>query len=67
MKWLKELHPPEKMVFLAGPRQVGKTTLVKQILSCSIFSRHAISGLILAWEISGYGICGTGENAKWML
>jgi len=34
----------EKMVFLAGPRQVGKTTLAKQILSA------ARAGIYLNWD-----------------
>ncbi len=34
----------EKMVFLAGPRQVGKTTLAKQIL------RSTPSGVYLNWD-----------------
>lgn len=49
MKWLKELHPPEKMVFLAGPRQVGKTTLVKQILET-----WQDKGTYFNWDISGH-------------
>jgi len=49
MKWLKELHPSEKMVFLAGPRQVGKTTLVKQILET-----WQDKGTYFNWDISGH-------------
>ena len=49
MKWLRELHPPEKMVFLAGPRQVGKTTLVKQILET-----WRDKGVYFNWDISGH-------------
>ncbi len=49
MKWLKELHPPDKMVFLAGPRQVGKTTMVKQILE----TWHD-KGAYFNWDISSH-------------
>lgn len=45
--WLYELHPPEKMVFLAGPRQVGKTTLAKQFLDT-----WPDKGVYLSWDIS---------------
>ena len=34
----------EKMVFVAGPRQVGKTTLAKQILA------RAPAGEYLSWD-----------------
>ena len=30
---IETLHPVEKMVFLAGPRQVGKTTIAQSLLS----------------------------------
>src|SRR5207247_151669 len=35
---------PEKMVFVAGPRQVGKTTLAQQILAT------VESGIYLNWD-----------------
>ena len=35
---------PEKMVFVAGPRQVGKTTLAQQILAT------VESGIYLSWD-----------------
>lgn len=50
MPHVRSLHDPlvadlaEKMVFLAGPRQVGKTTLAKQILD------EAGTGLYLSWD-----------------
>lgn len=43
------MHPPEKMVFLAGPRQVGKTTLVKQILKT-----WRDKGAYFNWDISSH-------------
>ena len=46
--WLREEHPPEKMLFLAGPRQVGKTTLAEQALEA-----HRDSGVYLNWDVSG--------------
>src|SRR5206468_12638457 len=35
---------PEKMVFVAGPRQVGKTTLAQEILAT------VESGIYLSWD-----------------
>jgi hypothetical protein len=49
MKWLKELHPPEKMVLLAGPRQVGKTTLAQSSLEA-----WPDKGAYLSWDISAH-------------
>ena len=34
----------EKMVFVAGPRQVGKTTLARRILNASV------AGILLSWD-----------------
>ncbi|MCP4682633.1 MAG: ATP-binding protein [Desulfobacterales bacterium] len=45
--WLKEAHPPEKMMLLAGPRQVGKTTLAKQFLDM-----WPDKGAYFNWDIS---------------
>lgn len=46
-RWLRHAHPPEKMVFLPGPRQVGKTWLAKRALE-----GHAAGGLYLNWDVS---------------
>lgn len=47
MHWLNNFHPPEKMVFLAGPRQVGKTTLAQQTLSA-----WPDNGIYYNWDIA---------------
>jgi len=47
MHWLNNFHPPEKMVFLAGPRQVGKTTLAQQTLSA-----WPDKGIYYNWDIA---------------
>ncbi len=48
-KWLPLLHPPEKMLFLSGPRQVGKTTL-----ACSVLDSSPDKGLYLNWDIQAH-------------
>ena len=40
-------HPKEKMLFLAGPRQVGKTTLAQTVLNQMI-------GLYLNYDIQSH-------------
>lgn len=49
MGWIKESHPPEKMMLLAGPRQVGKTTLAKQTLET-----WQDKGVYLNWDIASH-------------
>jgi len=46
-KWLPGFHPEDKMLFLSGPRQVGKTTLAKYILE-----QYPDKGIYLNWDIS---------------
>lgn len=45
--WLAEAHPREKMLFVAGPRQVGKTTLVRTALA-----GHKEGGIYLSWDVA---------------
>ena len=45
LKIWKELARDKSMVFLVGPRQVGKTTLAKDI------SRSFVNNLYLNWDI----------------
>jgi uncharacterized protein len=45
-EWVRTEHPPEKMLFLAGPRQVGKTTLAMHALK-----GHADGGVYLNWDV----------------
>ncbi|MBI2265795.1 MAG: ATP-binding protein [Armatimonadetes bacterium] len=33
LHWISMVHPPDKMLFLSGPRQVGKTTLAGMAIS----------------------------------
>jgi predicted AAA+ superfamily ATPase len=47
LKQLKKLHPPEKMILLPGPRQVGKTTMAQQALE-----GWPDQGIYLNWDIS---------------
>ncbi len=47
MHWLNNFHPPEKMVLLAGPRQVGKTTLAQQTLET-----WPDKGMYYCWDIA---------------
>jgi predicted AAA+ superfamily ATPase len=47
LKRLKKLHPPEKMILLPGPRQVGKTTLAQQALKS-----WSDQGVYLNWDVS---------------
>ena len=46
---LRELHSPEKMLLLPGPRQVGKTTLSKMALEI-----WPDNGLYLNWDIANH-------------
>jgi uncharacterized protein len=46
-RWLAEAHPPDKMLFVAGPRQVGKTTLARTALK-----HHPDGGAYLSWDTS---------------
>jgi predicted AAA+ superfamily ATPase len=45
-KWLHAAHPAAKMLFLAGPRQVGKTTLARAALAA-----EAGPGIHLNWDV----------------
>jgi predicted AAA+ superfamily ATPase len=49
LDWLLRSHPKEKMLFLAGPRQVGKTTLARQALE-----RARGKGLYFNWDIPAH-------------
>jgi len=51
---LRNHHPPEKMLLLPGPRQVGKTTLSQMALDAWLDK-----GLYLNWDIAGH--------RKWIL
>lgn len=44
--WLRAAHPAAKMLFLAGPRQVGKTTLARAALAA-----EAAAGIYLDWDV----------------
>ena len=44
---LAKEHPEDKMLCLAGPRQVGKSTLAEHVLG-----RHADGGVYFNWDIS---------------
>ena len=47
MHWLSKFHPPEKMILLAGPRQIGKTTLAQQALES-----WPDRGIYYSWDIA---------------
>jgi predicted AAA+ superfamily ATPase len=46
---LRKHHPPEKMIFLSGPRQVGKTTLAQMALESWLDK-----GVYLNWDIASH-------------
>jgi len=46
---LQKLHPPDKMLLLPGPRQVGKTTLSQMALEA-----WPDNGLYLNWDIANH-------------
>jgi len=46
---LQKHHPPEKMILLPGPRQVGKTTLAQMALESS-----PDGGVYLNWDVASH-------------